>query len=104
VAGRIGDPGSALHEQRALGRSLYVTMKMMANSEAMHRTQRNADGFGHRPAGPVGCLVPRLSAGQRNRAAISDCSVEYRPHADSRIWLSTKVEPIPCIDGETYSP
>ena len=41
-----------------------MRLQLVRTPDALHRTQRDTDGFGHRPAGPVGCLVPRLSAGQ----------------------------------------
>jgi len=78
----VGELGGKAGIARALegAQPMRLQLVQYARCAALHRTQRNADGFGNRPAGPVGCLVPRLSAGQRHRAAISDCSVEYRPH------------------------
>jgi len=78
----VGELGGKAGIARALegARPMRLQLVQYARCTTLHRTQRNADGFGHRPAGPVGCLVPRLSAGQRHRAAISDCSVEYQPH------------------------
>jgi hypothetical protein len=41
---------------------------------------------------------------RRFRIARSSTGHTSATIADSLIWLSTKVEPILCIDGETYSP
>jgi hypothetical protein len=51
---------------RALEGAQPVRLQFVRPPDALHRTQRDTDGFGHRPAGPVGRLVRRLRAGQRH--------------------------------------
>ena len=51
---------------RALEGAQPVRLQFVRPPDALHRTQRDADGFGHRPAGPMGRLVRRLGAGQRH--------------------------------------
>ena len=42
-----------------------VRLQAVGLPEALHRAQGDADGLGHRSAGPVGRLARRLRAGQR---------------------------------------
>ena len=51
---------------RALEGAQPVRLQFVRPPDALHRTQRDADRFGHRPAGPVGRLVRRFGAGQRH--------------------------------------
>src|SRR6516162_1487980 len=60
----VGKAGVA----RALEGAQPVRLQFVRLPDALHRTQRDADGFGHRPAGPVGGFVRRLGAGHRHHA------------------------------------
>ena len=45
-----------------------VRLQFVRLPDALHRAQRDADGLGHRPAGPMRRLVRRVGAGQRHHA------------------------------------
>jgi hypothetical protein len=49
---------------RTLERAQPVRLQFVRPPDALHRTDRDADGFGHRPAGPVGRLARRRGARQ----------------------------------------
>ena len=42
-----------------------MRLQFIRLADALYRAQRDANGFGHRPAGPMGRLVRRLGTGQR---------------------------------------
>ena len=52
----VGELGGKAGIARALegARPMRLQLVQYARCTTLHRTQRNADGFGHRPAGPVG--------------------------------------------------
>jgi hypothetical protein len=62
IAELVGKAGIA----RALEGAQPVRLQFVRVPDALYRTQRDADGFGHCPGGPVGCFVRRLGAGQRH--------------------------------------
>ena len=43
-----------------------MRLQFVSPPDELYRTYRNANGFGHRPAGPVGGFMRRLGAGQRH--------------------------------------
>src|SRR5215469_1444325 len=61
----IGELVSKAGVARTLEGAQPMRLQFVLLPSALHRTQRDADGFGHRPAGPVSGFVRRLSAGQR---------------------------------------
>src|SRR5215467_10491169 len=60
----VGKAGIA----RALEGAQPVRLQFVRLPDALHRTQRDADRFGHCPAGPVSGFVRRLGAGHRDHA------------------------------------
>ena len=60
----VGELVSKAGIARALEGAQPVRLQFVRPPDALHRTQRDADGFGHRPAGPVGRLVRRRGARQ----------------------------------------
>jgi hypothetical protein len=54
---------------RALEGADPVRLELVSGPDALHRAQRDPDGFGHGPAGPTGGLAGRLGAGQRHHPA-----------------------------------
>src|SRR6516164_204874 len=69
----VGQLGGKTWIARALEGAQPVRLQLVRPPDALDRTQRNADGFGHRPAGPVGRLVRRLGAGQRHHPGRGYC-------------------------------
>src|ERR1700746_3760525 len=55
--------GSALKSAQAM------RLQAVDTPNALYRVQRQADGFGHRAAGPVGHLAGWVAAGQRQHLA-----------------------------------
>ena len=60
----VGELGGKAGIARALEGAQPVRLQFVRPPDALHRTHRDADGLGHRPAGPVGRLVRRLGARQ----------------------------------------
>ena len=60
----VGELGGKAGIARALERAQPVRLKFVRPPDALHRTQRDAVGFGHRSPGPVGRLVRRGGARQ----------------------------------------
>ena len=58
----VGELGGKAGIARSLERAQPVRLKFVRPPDALHRTHRDADGFGHRPACPVGRLVRRRGA------------------------------------------
>jgi hypothetical protein len=62
----VGQLGGKAGIARALEGAQAVRLQFVRPPDALYRTQRDAAGLGHRPAGPMGCLVQRFGAGQRH--------------------------------------
>jgi hypothetical protein len=60
----VGELGGKAGIPRALEGAQPVRLKFVRPPDALHRADRDADRFGHRPAGPVGRLVRRRGACQ----------------------------------------
>jgi hypothetical protein len=58
----VSELGGKAGVARALEGAQPVRLQLVRPPDALYRTQRNADGVGHRPAGPLGRLVRRLGA------------------------------------------
>jgi len=59
----VGQFGGETGVARALKAAQPVRLQLVRPPDALHRTQRDADGLGHRPAGPLGRLMQRRGAG-----------------------------------------
>ena len=57
----FGGKGRVLRQLETLN---PVRLQAVRRPDPLHRTQRDASGLGHRPAGPVRCLTRRLGEGQ----------------------------------------
>jgi len=60
----ISELGGKARVARALEGAQPVRLQLVRPPDALHRTYRDADRFGHRPAGPMGRLVRRFGARQ----------------------------------------
>jgi hypothetical protein len=58
----VSELGGKAGVARALEGAQPVRLQLVRPPDVLYRTQRNADGVGHRPAGPLGRLVRRLGA------------------------------------------
>jgi hypothetical protein len=58
----VGQLGGKARIARALEGAQPVRLQLVCPPDALHRTQRDADRLGHRPAGPMGRLVRRFGA------------------------------------------
>jgi hypothetical protein len=61
----IGQLGGKARIAQTLEGADAVGLQLVRLPDALHRAQRDADRLGHGPAGPMGRLVWRSSAGQR---------------------------------------
>jgi len=62
----VGELGGKAGIARALEGAKPVRLKFVRPPDALHRTHRDAGGFGHCPAGPMRGLVRRVGADQRH--------------------------------------
>jgi len=60
----VGQLGGKARVARALESAQPVRLQFVRPPDALHRTQRDANRFGHCPACPMSCLVRRLGARQ----------------------------------------
>ena len=62
----VDELGSKAGIARVLEGTQPMRLQFVRPPDALYRAQRDANGFGHRPAGPMGRLVRRFGAGQRH--------------------------------------
>src|SRR5215472_5752275 len=62
----VDELGGKAGISRVLEGTQPMRLQFVRPPDALYRAQRDANGFGHRPAGPMDRLVRRFGAGQRH--------------------------------------